>query len=147
MTFVQLYWGLGVMPETKKTANKSGTAKVQGAVASKTAKTPQKPKKSDFNQVSTLFHQSLSFFPNYFGGEYLDKNKPLFGEFNDLNENIYPQQTGKNKKCKRFSRSVPPPFACVQDASAQVAHCLFSSFIKKVYHYFLKYALTVRARR
>ena len=44
MTFVQLSWGLGVMPETKKTATKSGTAKVQGAVApQKSPKTP-KPK-------------------------------------------------------------------------------------------------------
>jgi len=47
MTFVQLSWGLGVMPETKKTAKmKSGTAKVQGAVASKAAKPPQKPKQT-----------------------------------------------------------------------------------------------------
>jgi len=44
MTFVQLSWGLGVMPETKKTANKSGTAKVQGAVASKMRKTTRQEK-------------------------------------------------------------------------------------------------------
>lgn len=34
------------MPETKKTAKKSGTAKVQGAVAPKAAKIPQKPKQT-----------------------------------------------------------------------------------------------------
>ena len=57
MTFVQLSWGLGVMPETKKTAKmKSGTAKVQGAVA------PQKSPKTQNTKIGrpTIFKQEIA---------------------------------------------------------------------------------------